>query len=122
LQTLSKGAPIMLVMIFMIIGSIAIAIFTIPQLIVVIRTKNTVGINVIMYTIFLIGCITFIIDGAGMCTTGALSSGLPLVISNTICTISGGIIYVTKLLNARRAKQKGMSELAYCQSLNKKEQ
>jgi uncharacterized protein with PQ loop repeat len=105
----------------MIVGSIAIAAFTIPQLITVIRVKDTVGINLIMYTIFLIGCITFIIDGAGLSAAKNFTSGLPLVISNSICMISGSIIYTIKLLNMRRAKQQGITELAYCQSLNKEQ-
>jgi uncharacterized protein with PQ loop repeat len=110
------------------VGSILIAIFTLPQLISILKTKNTAHIHISMYVIFLIGCSCFFIGGFLMIfnTQGddkdlasRLSSGLPLVIAQGTCGIISGIIFVYKMKNYFGAKKAKISELNYCHQLKK---
>jgi uncharacterized protein with PQ loop repeat len=86
------------------IASGAISIFTVPQLISIIKTKNTSYINIPMYFIYLIGCLCFLIGGVLMACgigigndpniTQRLSSGLPLIIAQSICGIVSSTIFI----------------------------
>jgi uncharacterized protein with PQ loop repeat len=102
------------------IAALAIATFTIPQLVSILKTKQTVGINIAMYTIFLIGCFFFILNAIGLITNvnkTLLPTGILLLITNIFCCISGGIIYYIKIRNLLHAKKNNMTEADYCQSL-----
>jgi MtN3 and saliva related transmembrane protein len=99
--------------IIMIIGAVFIAVFSLPNLISVLRTKNTAGINLAMYLIFTFACIMFAIYGAGMIADNYLGGGLPVLLSNTFCIVIAVITLVIKFMNMRRAKKAGQTELQY---------
>jgi uncharacterized protein with PQ loop repeat len=109
----------MAVTIVMIIGAMFIGIFSLPNLINVLKTKNTVGINLPMYIIFIIACVCFMIYGLGMTIDTTLENmsrfggGLPTLISNSFCVTIGLITLTIKLYNMHRAKQHNMTELQY---------
>jgi uncharacterized protein with PQ loop repeat len=75
-------------------GSIGISIFTLPQLINLIKTKNTAFINIPMYSIYLIGCVCFLLGGILMTCNHLLSAGLPLVIAQSVCLTITTIIFI----------------------------
>jgi uncharacterized protein with PQ loop repeat len=108
------------------VASGLIAIFTTPQLINLIKTRNTTYINIPMYSIYLIGCFCFLIGGVLMvCGVGMdnptlarnLSSGLPLVIAQSFCGIISSIIFTWKIKNYLAAKRAKITELQYCKQL-----
>lgn len=108
------------------IGSIGISIFTLPQLINLFKTKNTAFINIPMYLIYLIGCFCFLVGGILMLlnTTSdsktRLSSGLPLIIAQSICGIISLIIFIWKMINYFGAKSAGISELEYIEKFKRR--
>jgi uncharacterized protein with PQ loop repeat len=96
----------------------------VPQLISIIKTKNTAFINIPMYAIYLIGCLCFLLGGFLMLFNGddivaRLSSGLPLVIAQSICGTISSIIFINKLKNYFAAKRAKITELQYCHQLKK---
>ncbi|MDR1991581.1 MAG: hypothetical protein LBP70_02525 [Mycoplasmataceae bacterium] len=109
------------------IASGAIAIFTTPQLINLIKTRNTTHINIPMYAIYLVGCFLFLIGGICMVlgygigkdkSIGkCLSSGLPLIIAQSICGLISSVIFGWKLKNYFRAKKANVTETQYCKQL-----
>ncbi|GHU47891.1 hypothetical protein FACS1894218_3340 [Bacilli bacterium] len=94
-------------------GSIGIAIFTLPQLFSLIKTKNTAFINIPMYIIYLIGCFSLLIGGI-LILQNSISGGVPLVVAQGISGTSSSIIFIWKLKNYYGAKKAHMSELEYC--------
>jgi uncharacterized protein with PQ loop repeat len=109
----------MAVTIVMIIGAAFIGFFSLPNLISVLKTKNTLGINLPMYVLFVTSCTCFMIYGLGIMidtTLGNMSrfgGGLPTLISNSFCVTIGLITLTIKLYNIHRAKQHNMTELQY---------
>jgi uncharacterized protein with PQ loop repeat len=101
------------VTIIMTIGAVFIGIFSLPNLIKVLRTKNTIGINLPMYLIFTFACIMFVIYGLGMTINGNLSGGLPILISNAFCVAIAVVTLSIKFKNIRIAKKANMTESAY---------
>jgi uncharacterized protein with PQ loop repeat len=99
--------------IIMIIGAVFIGIFSLPNLINVIKTKNTAGINLPMYIIFAFACLMFMIYGFGMVADHNLSGGLPTAISNLFCVGIAVFTLVIKFRNRSRAKRENMTELQY---------
>jgi uncharacterized protein with PQ loop repeat len=99
--------------IVMIIGAVFIGVFSLPNLINVLRTKNTAGINLPMYIIFALACLTFVVYGAGMSADGNLMGGLPVLISNIFCLVIANITLVIKFVNMHNAKKAGLTELQY---------
>jgi uncharacterized protein with PQ loop repeat len=99
--------------IIMIIGAVFIAIFSLPNLISVLRTKNTAAINLPMYIIFTFACIMFTIYGGGMCSDHNLGGGLPVLISNAFCIVIAIITLIIKFKNMHRAKKADQTELQY---------
>ena len=77
----------------MIIGIIA-AFFTtlsfIPQAVKTIRTKNTVGISLVMYSLFAFGTFMWFVYGC-------VSDNIPVIIANAITLIFAVIILFYKL-------------------------
>jgi uncharacterized protein with PQ loop repeat len=106
----------MAVTIVMIIGAVFMGVFSLPNLIHVLKNKHTVGINLPMYIIFVFACICFTIYGLGMTLDDNLSGGLPTLISNCFCVIIGMITLVIKLNNMRKAKAAHMTELQYSEA------
>ncbi|MDR0674921.1 MAG: hypothetical protein LBF36_01480 [Mycoplasmataceae bacterium] len=99
--------------IIMTIGAIFIAIFSLPNLINVLRTKNTASVNLPMYIIFTLACIMFAIYGGGMCGDNNLGGGLPVLISNIFCILIAIVTLTIKFTNLRKAKKARLTELQY---------
>ncbi|MDR2369068.1 MAG: hypothetical protein LBD63_00365 [Mycoplasmataceae bacterium] len=111
----------MVTTVVMTIGAVFIGVFSIPNLINVLRTKNTAGINLPMYIIFTFACILFAIYGGGMTADHNLSGGLPVLLSNAFCIVIAVITLVFKFINIRHAKKAGLSELQYWKDHHQKE-
>jgi uncharacterized protein with PQ loop repeat len=103
--------------IIMIVGAVFIGIFALPNLIYVIKTKNTNSVNLPMYIIFIFACSMFSIYGLGMILDHSLkdglASGLPLMISNLFCVCTAAFTLFMKCRNMIRAKRAGLTELEY---------
>jgi uncharacterized protein with PQ loop repeat len=108
------------VTIIMILGAVCIAVFSLPNLIRVIKTKNTVGINLPMYIIFTFACIMFSIYGFGMTLDDNLIGGLPVLLSNLLCVAIAIVTLCIKFKNISRAKKTGLTELKYWEQHHKK--
>ena len=72
-----------------------------PQAITTIRTRDTDGIALPTFLMLGLGSVLFVIQGI-------LLGNIPIVITNTIATVSSIIIFVIKIRNDRRRK-KGQS-------------
>ena len=72
-----------------------------PQAITTIRTRDTDGIALPTFLMLGLGSVLFVIQGI-------LLGNIPIVITNTIATVSSIIIFVIKICNDRRRK-KGQS-------------
>ncbi len=109
------------------IAAVCIGIYTIPQLIMLLKTKDSSGISAPMFLILVIGDIFFIIqssisliDSISNNNVNAwLTTLFPVLVANTVCTISGAITLTIKLLNQHRAKKRNLSEREYCVQLLK---
>ena len=112
------------------VAAFCIGAYTIPQLIMLLKTKDSSGISGPMFLILVIGDIVFItqnfislIDsleregGAGLINW--LTTLFPVLIANLVCVISGSITLTIKLLNQHRAKKANLSEREYCEQLLK---
>ena len=101
--------------IIMTLGAIFIAIFSIPNLIHVIKTKNTLSVNLWMYLILLFSCCCFATYGLGMVLNPKLSlaNGLPVMIANICCITICCITLYYKFSNMARARAHKMTELEY---------
>lgn len=67
-----------------------------PQAILVLRTRNTDGISLVMYLMFTSGVAIWVVYGA-------LLKSIPLVAANTVTLLLGLCILGVKLQNVRRA-------------------
>lgn len=99
--------------IIMTIGAAFIAIFSLPNLIYVIKTKNTNGVNLWMYIIFTIACICFSIYGFGIVLANNLKGGLPVLLANALCVIIACVTLTYKIINLKKAKSNNMTEMEY---------
>ncbi len=97
-----------------IIAAILIGIFTMPQLIKTIKTRNTVGVSLAMFIIATIGDVFFVITGIGQLASNLLSSGLPILLANLVAGVSSAIVLFFKGRNLRWAKKFGVSEKVLC--------
>ena len=110
------------------IAAVCIGIYTIPQLIMLLKTKDSSGISAPMFLILVIGDIFFIAQSSTTLINSIaqndiktwLTTLFPVLIANTVCTISGTITLTIKLLNQHRAKKLNLSEREYCAQLSKK--
>ncbi len=106
------------------IAAVCISVFTMPQLIQVIKTKHTEGLSVVMLCLLELGDICFTINGIGILTDTdpshfasvglRLSSGLPLFLANAIALIITTALLLIKLNHMRLAKKHGVSEKQFC--------
>jgi MtN3 and saliva related transmembrane protein len=79
------------------IAAVCIAIFAIPQLINLIKTKNTSYISLLMYSIYLVGCYAFTLAGIFMVAgvdRARTIDGLPLILADGVASIIATIILV----------------------------
>ncbi|MCQ2747890.1 MAG: PQ-loop domain-containing transporter [Mycoplasmoidaceae bacterium] len=73
-----------------------------PQLINIIKTKNTTGVPLAMYIILAIGGLCFVISVIGQLAqlkVAALSAALPVLIANAISFGTAIAILIFKFLN-----------------------
>lgn len=99
------------------LAAACIAAFNFPQLIQVIKTKNTCGMSTIMLLILLAGDLFFVLDGIGMLADGqGIKNGLPILLANGIATIMTGILLAFKLRARRWSKKFNITEKEYCEN------
>lgn len=99
------------------IAAVCIAAFTIPQLVQVLKTKNTCGLSAIMLGLLTFGDFCFAINGIGvLAVEHSLSGGLPLLLANAIsCTISAILLFL-KLRAMHYAKKFQTTEKQFCEN------
>lgn len=100
-----------------IVAAAAIAIFSMPQLINIIKTKNTTGVPLAMYIILAIGGLCFVISVIGQLAqlkVAALSAALPVLIANAISFGTAIAILIFKFLNKHWAKKFNVTEKDFC--------
>lgn len=104
------------------IAAVCISIFTMPQLIQVIRTKHTEGLSIMMLCLLTFGDFCFALNGIGVLVDTAhipelgsrLSGGLPLFLANVIATTISAILLWIKFSRRRWAKKFGVTEKEFC--------
>ena len=94
-------------------AAIIIAIFSMPQLIKIIKTKNSVAISTAMFVLLVIGDFLFVIQGIGQLANKEMS-GLPVLLGNAISCISSSVVLFFKLRNVSDAKKLNISEEQFC--------
>lgn len=99
------------------IAAILIAIFSMPQLIKTIKTKNTESVSLWTFILLVVGDLFFAIQGLAMLCDQELidvgkniSSGLPLFLANLISCTSSAIVLFFKVRNMLWAKRRGITE------------
>ena len=80
-------------------ASICMILGYLPQAIVTIRTRDTDGIALPTFLLLGFGSIFFVIQGI-------MLGNWPLMITNTITTISSAIVFAIKIHNDRMKKRK----------------
>lgn len=102
------------------IAAICISIFTMPQLIQVIKTKHTEGLSIMMLCLLVFGDTCFALNGIGLLADKVvpmaqrLSGGLPLFLANVIATTISAILLAIKISRRHWAKKFGVTEKAFC--------
>ncbi|MDR3163611.1 MAG: hypothetical protein LBT77_00865 [Mycoplasmataceae bacterium] len=103
---------------FGVVAAICIAVFVIPQVFNLLRTKNTTHINIWMYLIYAVGCYVYVIIGIiNASITGNIFNGLQFILANGTASIVTTIILVWKIHNLLRANKLHVTEAQYCASL-----
>lgn len=99
------------------IAATLIAIFSMPQLIKTIKTKNTESVSLWTFILLVVGDLFFAIQGLAMLCDKELievgkniSSGLPLFLANIISCTSSAIVLFFKIRNMVWAKRRGITE------------
>ena len=107
------------------IASLCISIYTIPQLILLIKSKDSSGISAPMFLILIIGDLFFV----AQCVVSLFkfisdnnvikwfTTLLPVLFANIVCIICGSITLTIKLKNYFGAKKANISEREYCNNL-----
>lgn len=101
------------------VAAICIAIFNIPQLIHVLKTKNTCGLSTIMLIILTLGDLCFVLNGIGILsgtgsTSSKISAGLPLLLANVFAVIVTAILLFLKLRSVHYARKFQTTEKQFC--------
>lgn len=99
------------------IAAACIAIYCMPQLIHVMRTKNTCGISIWMLILMIAGDLFFVIDAIGIFVdpkVDSVSAGLPLFLANFISLVVGVTLLVFKLRALHYAKVFKTTEKLFC--------
>lgn len=96
------------------VAAICVAAFTIPQLVQVLKTKNTCGLSAVMLSLLTFGDFMFVISAIGQLADHNLSAGLPLLLANIIaCSISAILLFL-KLRALHYAKKFQTTERQFC--------
>lgn len=90
-----------LISIFGWVATCLIAISTIPQAIMVIKTKRTKDISLGMYALGTLGGYFFIVYGALTSIFISVSVGLPIAIGNVVFSTFETIVLIYKIHNVR---------------------
>ncbi len=102
------------------IAAICISIYCLPQLIYVIKTKNTCGISLWMLILMLAGDVFFVIQAIGMFIdplyTDNISGALPIFLANFFALIVGAILMVFKLRSMHYSKKFQTTEKQFCEN------
>jgi len=103
-----------------IIAAICIAIYMMPQLVKVIKTKDTSSISVAMFIIALVGNLFFVLDGIGMLIDNkGVAASLPIILANGVAFVISFIIAFYKFRNMKWAKKHGVNEAEIAKNYNK---
>jgi len=105
-----------------IIAAVCIAVYMMPQLIKVLKTKDTSGISIAMFIIALAGDLCFVIFAIGiLCNFNGfktkadrIAAGLPTFLANLAALIISAIIAIFKFRNMHRAKKMDLTEKVFC--------
>ena len=112
--------------IFGIIAAICIAVYTFPQLIKLLKTKDSTGISISMFILLVIGDFCFVVQGF-ISLYGAFKSPdasavqdwlgtmLPVLIANLAGLVGALWTLIIKSQNVLFAKKLGITEKEYCQ-------
>ncbi len=101
------------------LGAICIAIFSSPQLIRVIKTKDTYSVPLLMFSILAFGSLCFTIQGiTNICLNPNIwGTYIGVTIANIFSFILSASVLTIKLIYMYRARKAGMSEKDYCLKL-----
>lgn len=83
------------------IGTLAAILTTasfVPQAVLVLRTRNTEGLSLVMYAMFTLGIACWLVYGA-------MIESLPIIIANTITIVLASIILGIKARNTLAAER-----------------
>lgn len=101
------------------IAAICISIFSMPQLVRVLKTKKTTEVSLLMYILLTFGDFCFALNGIGvLCSNSVLgerlAAGLPLLLANIVACTSAAIVLFFKLRNMHYAKKFSVTEKEFC--------
>ncbi len=101
------------------IGAICIGIFSSPQLIRVIKTKDTYSIPLLMFAILFIGSLCFTIQGiVNICLSPNMwDTYVGATIANFFSTVLSGGVLSIKLVHMYFAYKQNITEKQYCEQL-----
>ena len=110
-----------------IIAALCIAIYSLPQLIKIIKTKNTTSISLLMFIVMFFGDLLFVLNAIGILadntsTDTRLSSGLPILFANFVSICFCCCILFLKIRNIIWSKQLYLSEKKFCENYQKNKQ
>lgn len=102
------------------IAAICISIYCLPELVHVLKTKNTTGISIWMLVLMLIGDLFFVIQAIGMWADPGyednISGALPLLLANGIALVVGTILFVLKIRSMHYARVFKTTEKQFCEN------
>lgn len=119
----NKTAPEIVLFVIGLIGAISIAIFSLPQIIRIVKTKDTASVPAIMFCILSFGSLCFFIQGlVTMALNGSesLADMLPMTLANFTSFAISTTVLGFKFIYRFRAKKLKMTEKQYCEYLAKK--
>ncbi len=108
------------------IAAFCIAIYSLPQFIKIIKTKNTTAISVLMFIAMFFGDLFFILYAIGALTDKSvggwdvrLSIGLPNLVANLMAISICSCILFLKIRNMVWSKKLFISEKEFCENYQK---
>lgn len=107
------------------IAAFCIAIYSLPQFIKIIKTKNTTAISALMFITMFFGDLFFILQAIGILADKSvdsvtrLSTGLPNLLANLIAISICSCILFLKIRNMVWSKKLSISEKKFCENYQK---
>lgn len=96
------------------VAAVCVAAFTIPQLVQVLKTKNTCGLSVVMLALLVFGDLMFVVSAIGQLVHGEISAGLPLLLANIVADSTSGVLLFLKVRSMYYAKKFQTTERQFC--------